>query len=157
MLGRPPASLRERFDAKWMPEPNSGCWLWLAATKRRGYGTISLGSAGDGESAAHRVSWELYRGPIPTGLWVLHKCDVPSCVNPAHLFLGTSNDNVADMLAKGRARPPRGDRHWTTHLTDSDVVAIRNAPPPYREIAERFGVSESTVADIRNLKRWRHI
>jgi hypothetical protein len=102
--------LGERFEAKWTPEPNSGCWLWVARVNGKGYGTISLGRDGDGEEMAHRVSWMLYRGPIPAGLHVLHKCDVRACVNPNHLFVGTNADNMADRNAKGRQSGPRGPR-----------------------------------------------
>jgi hypothetical protein len=97
----------DRFLAKYVPEPNSGCWLWTAHCDRQGYGTLT---AMPEESAkgkrwpfmAHRISFEQFRGPIPEGMCVLHKCDVPSCVNPDHLFLGSNADNMADKVAKGR-------------------------------------------------------
>lgn len=156
-IGRPPTPLRVRFDEKWMPEPNSGCWLWLAAVRRRGYGIVSLEGPNFGNGVAHRVSWEIYRGPIPKGLSVLHRCDVPSCVNPDHLFLGTPLDNVTDMLAKGRAKPVRGEAHHTTHLTDEDVYAIRASDIPGHALATTYSVSQSTISHIRNCKSWRHI
>ena len=77
----------------------SGCWIWMAACYRSGYGEISfMGRA----RPAHRVSWIIHNGPIPDGLCVCHRCDVRQCVNPAHLFLGTKQDNTLDMHAKGR-------------------------------------------------------
>ena len=88
---------------------------------------------------AHRVAWELTHGPIPDGLVVCHRCDNPSCVNPGHLFLGTVRDNVRDMWAKGRARPPP---------RKVDVVAarvMRDAGLSQREIARHFGVSQPSV------------
>ena len=88
-------SKTDRFENKYIPEPNSGCWLWVAGRMSNGYG----GVMGNG---AHRTSWELYRGAIPEGLSVLHKCDVKICVNPDHLFLGTQADNLADMRGKNR-------------------------------------------------------
>lgn len=76
------------------------CWIWTRCRDRRGYGRFSA----KGHRRAHRFSWALTNGPIPPGMCVLHRCDNPPCVNPAHLFVGTSNDNVADMMAKGRFR-----------------------------------------------------
>jgi len=90
------------FEQKFIPEPNSGCFLWLGGVSDRGYGRVRL----FGKTAvASRASWILYRGAIPVGSHVLHRCDNPLCVNPDHLFLGTPQDNTDDMLAKGRNRP----------------------------------------------------
>ncbi len=89
------------FNEKWMPEPNSGCWLWTAYVDRDGYGNITINRK---PTPAHRASWELFKGTIPKGLLVCHKCDTPACVNPDHLFLGTHKDNIRDSFAKGRKR-----------------------------------------------------
>lgn len=88
----------EKFMPKIIPDPNSGCWLWDGYVNRGGYGRF-------GEGYAHRYSYEKLVGVIPPGLFVLHKCDVPSCVNPNHLWLGTQADNLADMRNKGRDDP----------------------------------------------------
>ena len=92
-------TLEERFEEKYIPEPNSGCWLWLAALDTSGYGKFNMAGRILG---AHRVSWELHQGSIPEGKNVLHTCDIPSCVNPNHLYIGTQKDNAKDMHDRGR-------------------------------------------------------
>jgi hypothetical protein len=84
-----PMDVVERFEDKVLPEPTSGCHLWIGAIASNGYGNFSLGGRDQKTWKAHRTAWELYRGVIPNGACVLHRCDVPSCVNPNHLFLGT--------------------------------------------------------------------
>jgi HNH endonuclease len=91
-------STADRFHEKYEPITESGCWIWLGA-ETKGYGTIKHNGA---TVSAHRVSYLLHRGPIPNGLWVLHRCDTPLCVNPEHLFLGTPLDNERDKISKGR-------------------------------------------------------
>jgi hypothetical protein len=95
-------SLRDRFDEKWCPEPNTGCWLWTAATNEKGYGLIGLGSRAEGIDKAHRVAFRLYRGPIPGDLDLLHSCDTPACVNPWHTRPGTNLENILDRCERGR-------------------------------------------------------
>jgi len=91
-----------RFESKF--KKTDGCWEWEGCKSKSGYG--QFGVRGDNSyfvsRYTHRVSWELYRGEIPKGLCVLHRCDNPSCVNPEHLFLGTHKDNTQDMVEKGR-------------------------------------------------------
>lgn len=90
-----------RFEDFVEPEPMSGCWLWMGCARPSGYGWFSR-SLPSKREAAHRSSWLLYKGDIPNGMDVLHKCDMPMCVNPAHLFLGTQVDNNLDRDRKGR-------------------------------------------------------
>lgn len=107
---------------------------------------------------AHRFSWELHNGPIPAGLSVCHRCDNPPCVNPAHLFLGTHAENMADRNAKGRQA--RGDRSPVSKLTTDDVREIKRAIANRENqtaLARRFGVSHVQISHIRHGKTWAHV
>lgn len=93
-----------RFERMYIPEPNSGCWLWTGGGSRYGVFTMSSRAKRSARSVpAHRLSHELFNGPIPRGLIVRHKCDTPFCVNPDHLEVGTQQDNMNDMVARGRS------------------------------------------------------
>lgn len=98
----------DRFTEKYRIDTATGCWLWTAAPYGHNrYGAFAIGRNAQGcakVAAAHRWSYQHHVGPIPDGLYVLHSCDTPLCVNPEHLSLGTQADNIADMLAKGRGR-----------------------------------------------------
>lgn len=158
---------RRSIEERCMPEPNTGCWLWLRAVDKNGYGKIGKRSA-----RAHRASFEAFHGVSPGRLFVLHHCDTPSCVNPDHLFLGTAADNAADRDTKGRHRAASGETHGTKKqpwcvsrgelhphaiLTVEDVTAIRADRRLYREIAVAHGVSVQTVCKVKNRLSWRHV
>ncbi len=153
-------SLAERFwekvDKTTTPE---GCWLWTAAKVSNRGGSMYGWFDGRG---AHRVSWEIANGPIPIGIEVLHHCDNPLCVRPAHLFLGTQSDNLLDCVSKGRMGMGRRAK-----LTLSQVKEIRKAyavkqglPQQSRiitfgQLAERFGVAARTIRHIVNNETWK--
>lgn len=148
------AALWRKLLSRGIPEPNSGCLLWLGAVNADGYGWTGVG---DGKTdAVHRLSWKLNKGPIPDGLHVLHRCDVRSCFEPTHLFLGTHDANMADRNAKGRARGGR-TKPKNTILNEDAVRAIRAATGTQREIAKRFGIHFGTVNDLLLGKTWKDV
>ena len=150
----PPAI--DRFEKKYIPEPNTGCWLWTATGDEKGYGHFRYKGR---PQKAHRASWMLHRGEIPDGMLVCHHCDTPACVNPDHLFLGTNDDNMRDRQEKGRQA--RGERAPTAVLTEREVSAIRLLSDkhdiPKADIAEAFGVGGSTIGAIVRRKTWTHL
>lgn len=97
--------LELRFLKYVSPEPNTGCWLWQGYTNRAGYGAFQIRSKIS--VFAHRASWEIFKSKIPKRLYVCHKCDTPSCVNPDHLFLGSNSDNQKDSVIKKRHHESR--------------------------------------------------
>jgi hypothetical protein len=145
--------LAERLKRHSRPH-ESGCRLWTAAKKQFGHGRLMW--AGKVRSA-HRLAWEVENGPIPKGMFVCHKCDVPACVNPDHLFLGTAADNARDRAAKGRGHKLRGRLIGGAKLTDAQVIAIRADSRFQREIAVDYGVSVSLIGQIKQRLVWRHI
>lgn len=150
-MAKPIRPLAERFENSVMKDPNSGCWLWTDLITEYGYGRLHH----EGEMRkAHRISYEYHVGPIPSGMLVCHKCDIPACVNPDHLFLGTQNDNVADKIKKGRGRAAKGEDSGRAKLTWPDVREIRTLPMTQKELSKRFGVSPSVISNIRQNKYW---
>ena len=152
-------TLEERFEAKYIPEPMSGCWLWVAAL--HGNGRYGMMWNKHDYASAHRISWELYRGPIPEDKFVLHKCDLGLCVNPDHLFLGTQTDNMRDMLNKGRGNwagsgrhgnHARGEQSGAARYSDKLVGRMRNeydaGSKNIAALARRHCVSESQTRRI---------
>lgn len=166
-----PLPVKERF---WSKVDRTGgpdaCWLWTGSCFDSGYGQFSQTRSIN--RRAHRVAYELAIGPIPNGLNVLHRCDVRRCCNPAHFFLGTHLDNVADRDAKGRQargnqsgrrqhpeRFPHGARHPNAKLTQEQANAIRIAFASGRHskksLAARFGVSRASVLNVVRGKTYR--
>lgn len=163
----PPTDVETRFWSK--VNKTSGCWEWTGKQwNKTWYGVFWLNGRNHG---AHRIAYELSVGPIPPGLCVLHICDNPLCVRPDHLRLGTHAENRADCVAKGRqakgatywaiSQPEklaRGERHWGAKLTEEQVRDIRaRTDMSGAAIAREYGISRTTVYDIRNRRIWTHI
>lgn len=148
----------EKFNARWTPEPFSGCWLWTGAGSR--YGRTSFFGVND---EAHRISYRLFRGEIPDGLCVLHSCDTPPCVNPAHLWLGTFSDNRRDSIKKGRGVKNFGE-HCPAHiLTEAEVLVARAEYRPDTPgfdspaLARKYKVAERTMCNALNGTTWKYL
>lgn len=139
-------------------DTNGGCWLWSGAViTGAGYGNIPVSGK---STAASRVSWTVFRGPIPAGMFVCHRCDVRLCCNPNHLFLGTHRENMADMARKGRAGAARGESSGVAKLNETQVREIRAsiaAGASQRSVAVRFCVSAGAVQAIAERRSWRHL
>ena len=153
-------SAERRFWGYVTVSDADGCWEWTGSKDKGGYGRIRVG---DKKMLAHRFSWELANGAIPTGdghhgVCVCHRCDNPGCCNPNHLFLGTQPENIQDMKRKGRVRYRSGSDHPESKLTPAQAMEIRSCPDiSGAEFGRRFGVCRTTVLDIRNGKAWRHL
>ena len=148
----------EWLEARSIPEPNTGCWLWTKHLNIHGYGRVFVRLNGKStERGAHRIMYLLTHGPVPPGHVVMHRCDVRSCINPAHLTHGTSADNSRDMTTKGRQS--KGDRHPHARLTAHHAEVIRKLTDwrvlPQTAIAELFGVCGATVNHIHTRRLWR--
>ncbi len=127
----------------------SGCILWQGDLSPVGYGLIK-------GKKTHRISFGLFVGPITEGLHVLHKCDVRNCINPVHLFLGTHQENLADMVAKGRNI--KGSRSNFAKLNEGQVIELRRLASQgvgKDQLAIEFGIKPETVHDIVRRKRWK--
>ncbi len=141
-------SWEERFWAKVERRRKNQCWLWLASLRGRGYGQFGGPLCHGAHGAAHRISWLIHFGPIPDGLFVLHHCDNPRCVNPSHLFLGTHQDNMADRDAKNRVA--HGERHYRATTSAAKVGMARRMFSAGSSIAE---ITAATSLSRRILKR----
>jgi hypothetical protein len=146
----------QRFWSK--VDKTGDCWIWTAGKNQDGYGLFCTGPrSGMQHHPAHRYAWELTHGEITDGQWVLHRCDNPPCVNPAHLFLGNARDNVDDMHAK--QRHCFGERHHSAKLTEEQIkdIRARYKPGAGNVLAREFGVALSTIMQIVKRRTWTHL
>ena len=142
----------EYFAERTVTVAESGCMIWMLGTVKGGYGKVSKRGK---SSVAHRESWIAKNGPIPEGMILCHKCDVPSCVNPDHLFLGTHKENSRDMVRKGRSA--KGSKIAKSVLTEDLVRQIRSENGTYAEIGRKFGVYQGTIRHVMLRETWRHV
>jgi hypothetical protein len=156
-MGKHNLGLMERVILNSIPEPNSGCWLWLGTTNGK-YPQLKVKKK---NIYAHRISCESVHGCLGE-LNALHKCDNTFCVNPEHLYPGTQKQNVADCRSRGRLRggakiPQKGSERPLAKLTEADVREIIKSDERGIDLAERYGVSAGIISEIRSGKRWKHV
>jgi hypothetical protein len=145
-----------QLERNYIPEPNSGCWIWLGGLRgNTGYGTVSI--KGYGTTGAHRASYAAHKGDVPSHLVVRHKCDVPMCVNPDHLELGTQQNNIDDAIARGRFIGNGRFRKVGKKLDEAKALAIFNSMDTASVEAAKFGISIDMVKCIRRGKSWRQV
>lgn len=131
--------------------PESGCWIWVGAVDGSGYGKIKIASI---EWKSHRLSYALFNGPIPDGFNVCHRCDVPSCANPEHLFVGTQSDNIMDMHVKRRQHLMLGVETNSAKLTEAQVLSIFKSTEVSSVPAKKYGITSAAVRAIRRRENW---
>lgn len=176
MIVKSPPILSESGKSRFWNrvKKSNGCWLWKGALNESGYGRFGIGGDSNKDWLAHRVSWVISFGSIPDGMFICHHCDTPSCVNPAHLFLGTGKDNHEDAVKKGRKlvntldywrkRHPdlilRGEQNSCVRLTEEDVIQMRRLHATgiaRHKLARLFRVSQTAAAQAILRKTWKHV
>lgn len=141
---------RERFESKFRITP--GCWIWTGAKSKCGYGYATM----DGVyMSAHRASYQLYKGRIEKGQHIQHSCDNRICVNPDHLTAGTRQENIQDMVNKGRQA--RGEKNCNAKLTAAQILEIQADTRKLVDIAKDYGVTHASISFIKSRRIWRHV
>ncbi len=163
---------KEFFDKEYIktrsietPGPlETSCWIWqLFINPITGYGVAGTTKRLDLENSAHRLSYQIFYGEIEEHMYICHKCDNPSCVNPDHLFMASSSVNRQDMISKDRQNWAYGERSNSAKLTQEEVLEIRRRwnEEYYRgigkDLAEEYGVTSQTIYKIKDGNRWRHL
>lgn len=142
-------TLKERFEDKIEKDRKTGCWNWLGGKTAEGYGYISIKGR---DKRAHRVSYQLFCEEIPEGKVICHTCDNRACVNPKHLFAGTHQENMKDMVNKGRST--KGTTNPNSKLTEDQVIAIFSDTRMHKEIALEYDINKTYVSDIKAGRSW---
>jgi len=153
----------QRFIEKVDVKGEHDCWEWLASRNKDGYGRFRMGAI---KTTAHRVAYELFKGLIPAGLFVLHSCDNPSCVNPGHLRVGTVVDNSADMVDRGRSikgrtvsnrRSYKGEGSPNAKISKEDAIKILGDSRAHKVIAAEYGVTRAAISHLKRGFTWGHL
>lgn len=151
-------ALMARIERMSVPEPNSGCWIWLAQLSAKGYGRINIAGR---PILAHRASWHAQNGEIPNGKLILHHCDNRACVNPDHLYPGTQKQNMADALRRGRFPNFKGLRKGSLnpsakiHETDVGVIkSLLASGMKQDDIAAIYGLARSSISNVKRGVTW---
>lgn len=153
----PPEKYRQHFEGFLFQNPKNGCWEFQGSKTEKGYGQVRFRKS---KEQAHRAAYMIYKGEIPKGLYVLHRCDNPPCCNPEHLFLGDQFVNMQDMIRKGRLYDRTGSKNGCSKLTEDDIREIRRLKAEgvkQVRLAERFGVSTVAISLIVLRKKWVHV
>jgi hypothetical protein len=167
LSGRKSKPANYRFNMSYIKNEETKCWVWQGKARSGSsklYGRITV----DKKSVpAHRFSWEMHnQQKIPENYFVLHRCDNPECVNPDHLFLGTHQDNMDDMVKKNRQakgsnfanrKPARGEKNGLSKLTEKQAIEIFNDQRSQRTIAKQYGVTQTAIFYIKIKRTWRYI
>lgn len=146
-----------RLLSKVLVDEETGCWNYMGhVNPENGYGYLQIKRK---NRLAHRLSYLLHKGPVANGLYVCHKCDNRTCINPAHLWLGTHDENMADRHAKGRTKSgvSLGENHGNSKLTAEIVRAIRASGQTDTALSRKYKVSRTTISDARSGKTWSHV
>ena len=153
---RTPIEVRFWRNVQKSPDPE-GCWIWKGTVNNKGYGRIGDPSSKNGGVYVHRLSYSLHYGDIDHDLGVLHRCDTPTCVNPAHLFTGTQADNMRDCANKKRNQ--FGEAHARARLTDADVITIRRRYAAggitHQSLADEYRVARQHMSGIISGRFWK--
>lgn len=153
-------STKERLLSKIKINEETGCWEWTGGiSSGYGYGNMCVGGHGV-KQMTHRIAYTVFKGEIPEGLLVLHKCDNGRCCNPDHLFLGTQKDNVQDCIRKGRrivGKRLKGETNPNSKITEDDVREIRKSKLCLRELSEIYGVSICIISKVKRRIYWAHV
>jgi len=151
-------TIQERFNEKVLPPNENGCMLWIGGKGKQGHGRFEYNNRLGG---AHRYSYELHIGEITKGMFVCHKCDIPSCVNPEHLFLGSPKDNMIDAKNKGRGNCGRFENHGSAKLSKEEVKQIRDLYNSniysQAELSRLYNIKPPAMGSIVHNKTWRNI